>query len=200
MTTMDRVRKHYNKVKEFYNEDQILGVFLYGSQNYHTNTKESDVDTKAILIPTLEDLCLRRPVSKELHLDNGEHCEVKDIREMVKMFKKQNINFLEILFTEYCIINPKYNALWRKYFVNNADYIAHYDVKKAILSLTGQGLHTLKQNPYDTDVFHHKVSIRNKQASIRRRQHSLHSLWHSHILKTDLVQAGQSRLKCHWTR
>ena len=65
MTTMERVRKHYNMVIEKYGEDNVLGVFLYGSQNYHTDTKDSDVDTKAILIPTLEDLCLRRPVSKE---------------------------------------------------------------------------------------------------------------------------------------
>ena len=43
-----------------FNENQILGVFLYGSQNYGLATKNSDVDTKVILIPTLEDLCSKK--------------------------------------------------------------------------------------------------------------------------------------------
>lgn len=146
---MDKVQYHYNIVKEKYGEEKLLGVFLYGSQNYNFSTENSDVDTKAILIPNLEDLCLRRPVTKELHLDNGEHCEVKDIREMIKMFKKQNINFLEILYTDFCIINPKYEELWNNSFCKKAELISHMDYKKTILSITGQTLHTLKQNPYN---------------------------------------------------
>ena len=43
-----------------YAEDQIIGVFLYGSQNYGLATENSDVDTKVIIIPTLEDLCLKK--------------------------------------------------------------------------------------------------------------------------------------------
>ena len=98
-----RVLEHFNYIKQFYHESQILGVFAYGSMNYGTYIKGiSDVDTKAILIPSFGDLILREPISKEIHLANGEHCEVKDIRELVKMFKKQNINFLEILYTDYC--------------------------------------------------------------------------------------------------
>ena len=144
--TMDAIKEHKQKVLEIYPEDKLLGVFVYGSQNYNINTENSDVDTKAILIPTIEDLCLRQPVTRELHLENGEHCEIKDIREMVKMFKKQNINFLEILYTDYYVINPKYNTIWRKYFIDNRERITHMDIRKAILSTTGQAINTLKKN------------------------------------------------------
>lgn len=145
-----RVEEHYNYICQLYPPEQILGVFLYGSQNYGMDTENSDVDTKAILIPTLEDLCLKKPVSKEIHLPNGEHCEVKDIREMVKNFRKQNINFLEILFTKYKLINLRYENAWYKYFISQREEIARYNVQKGILSTAYQAIHTIKQGPADS--------------------------------------------------
>lgn len=142
-----RVQEHYDYITQLYPPEQILGVFLYGSQNYGTDTENSDVDTKAILIPTLEDLCLSTPVSKEIRLPNGEHCEVKDIREMVKNFRKQNINFIEILFTKYKIINLRYENTWYEYFISQKEDIARYDKKKCIKSISSQAIHTIKQNP-----------------------------------------------------
>ena len=41
-------------------------------------------------------------------MENNEHIDVKDIRLMFDNFKKQNINFLEILFTKFGIVNEKY--------------------------------------------------------------------------------------------
>ena len=141
------LKEHLEAVLEKgYNESQILGVFLYGSQNYGTNTSSSDVDTKCILIPILEDLCLRRPVSKEIHLENGEHCDVKDIREIVANFRKQNINFLEILYTPYFWINPMYEKVWFDCLVNNREFISHYDMNRVLQSICGQAIHTLKQD------------------------------------------------------
>ncbi len=143
-----RVLEHLNYIKQFYPESQILGVFAYGSMNYGTYIKGiSDVDTKATLIPSFGDLILREPVSKEIHLANDEHCEVKDIRELVKMFKKQNINFLEILYTDYCWVNPFYKEVWEDTFIKNRDKIVYYDVNKAIQSICGQAIHTIKQDP-----------------------------------------------------
>ena len=103
----DALKEHKQAILDKgYKEEQLLGIFLYGSQNYGCETEESDVDTKAIYIPTFEELCFDDPVSKEIQLKNDEHCEIKDIREMVKNFQKQNINFLEILFTDKCINRP----------------------------------------------------------------------------------------------
>ena len=148
-TTMDAIREHKKAILKEYAEDQLLGVFLYGSQNYGISTKNSDVDTKAIIIPTINDLCLKKPISREIRFDNEEHCEIKDIREMIKMFKKQNINFIEILYTDYCLINPKYNRIWQEYFINKREYISHISKRQTVMSICGQALHTLNQNKTD---------------------------------------------------
>lgn len=132
-----------------FKEKNIVGIFAYGSQNYGVATENSDWDTKAIIVPTYENLILQPQISKEIHLTNGEHCEVKDIREIVKMFKKQNINFLEILYTEYKWVNPTYEEEWKRYFEKNKEIIAHYDTNKTVKSICGQAIHTLKQNPND---------------------------------------------------
>ena len=47
----NRVKEHYMYLLANYPERSILGVFLYGSQNYNLATENSDVDTKAIYIP-----------------------------------------------------------------------------------------------------------------------------------------------------
>lgn len=141
------LNEHLNAViAAGYQKSQILGIFLYGSQNYGTDLESSDVDTKCILVPSLEDLCLARPVSKEIHLENGEHCEIKDIREIVVNFRKQNINFLEILYTKYRWVNPFYEDVWNTYFVEKREQISHYDMNRGLQSICGQALHTIKQN------------------------------------------------------
>ena len=39
--------------------------------------------------------------------------DIKDIRLYFDNFKKQNINFVEILFTDFYLVNPKYKDLWK---------------------------------------------------------------------------------------
>lgn len=144
------LREHYNAVlNSGYKPTDVLGVFCYGSQNYNFAHEGSDVDSKAIIIPDYKTLCLGQPVSREIHMENGEHCEVKDIREIVKMFRKQNLNFIEILFTENCYINPDYADLWYLYFIQNAERIARMNPYQTVMSTCGQAIHTLKQNPGD---------------------------------------------------
>lgn len=152
-----RVQEHYDYVSKLYN-NRILGVFLYGSQNYNLHNEESDVDTKAIYIPTLRELTFNQPVSVEHRMPNGEHCEVKDIREIVKNFKKQNINFVEILFTEYFVLNDKYKDVWNSFFIEEREKIARYDIHQAICSMSHQSLHTLKQASNNLEETGKKVS------------------------------------------
>ena len=126
-------------------ESQLLGVFLYGSQNYGRSTENSDVDTVAIVLPNEYDLYFSRPLTKELHLENGEHCVVKDIREIFNEFKKQNVNFLEILVTKYKLVNPIYSERWAMFTYYWTDVIVRYDTTRAVKSICGQGKHTLRQ-------------------------------------------------------
>lgn len=144
----ERLAAHYEKACEHYGEENILGVFLYGSWNYSTNLPDSDVDTKCILIPDLYHLAIKPYDVKHLHIDN-EVCECMAIQHMVENWKKQNINFLEILYTDYYIVNPKFMSEWFDFIAEWREALAHYDVKKAILSIGNQALHTYKQDPTD---------------------------------------------------
>ena len=115
----------------------VLGVFLQGSQNYNLDYEGSDVDTKAILVPSFEDFVLnKKPVSTTLIKEDNSHIDIKDIRLMHECFRKQNINFIEILFTKYKYLNPEYEALYRTMFDNN-ERIAHYNNYAAVNCIAG---------------------------------------------------------------
>lgn len=140
--------EHYKKISEDYPDYNFLGIFLYGSQNYGLATEDSDVDSIAILIPSVEGVILRKPVCKEIIFENKEHCNIKDIREVVKEWKKQSVQALEILFTDYFIVKPEYVSYWNN-FLNIRNDIAHYDVERTFKSVAGQAKQTYLRNPFD---------------------------------------------------
>jgi predicted nucleotidyltransferase len=112
---MKRVEEHYKEALEHFPEDRIVGIFLQGSQNYGLDTENSDIDTKLIVTPTFNDLAFNlKPVSTTHIRENNEHIDFKDIRLMLQTFRKHNINFIEILFTPYYILNPKYEYFWEQ--------------------------------------------------------------------------------------
>ena len=147
---MDRVKLHYEKAIEHYGKENVLGVFLYGSQNYNCDLETSDVDTKCILVPDLYHLAIKPYDIKHLHIprEDGdfEVCECMPIQHMVANWKKQNPNFLEVLWTKYCIINQDYWYMWEE-FVRMRESIARYDMNKGLKSIAGQALHTIRENP-----------------------------------------------------
>ena len=140
--------EHFQKILIDYPNYKFLGIFLYGSQNYGLATEDSDVDSIAIVIPTIEDIILRKPICKEIIFENGEHCNIKDIREVVKEWRKQSLQALEILFTDYFIIELEYVSYWNN-FLDIRNDIAHYDVERTFKSIAGQAKQTYLRNPND---------------------------------------------------
>ena len=78
----------------------------------------------------------KKPVSTTLILEDNSHIDVKDIRLMWECFKKQNINFLEILFTEYFCISSDYEDNWI-IMQDAAEEIAHYNNYAAVNCIAG---------------------------------------------------------------
>lgn len=133
---MQRIREHLEHYQSHFNNEWV-GIFLQGSQNYGLDYEGSDVDTKIIVLPKFEDIVLnRQPLSTTSVLPNNEHLDVKDIRLMFDCFKKQNINFLEILFTKYYILNPAYEHLFRP-VIDAREAIAHYNNFAAVGCMRG---------------------------------------------------------------
>ena len=134
---MKRVQEHYDEALQYFPEEQIVGVFLQGSQNYELDYASSDVDTKLIVVPSFKDICLnRKPVSTTHVRENEEHTDWKDIRLYMETFRKQNLNFLEILFTDFYIINPMYKEEWDR-LVAAREFIARMNVYRAVKSMKG---------------------------------------------------------------
>ena len=134
---MEQLNRHYQEALTLFPEDRIVGVFLQGSQNYGLDYEGSDIDTKCIVLPTLEDLIFNhKPVSTTHVLPNEEHLDLKDVRLYFQTFRKQNLNFMEILFTKYKIVNPTYEPMWNRLIENN-EQIARYNPVGAVKTMKG---------------------------------------------------------------
>lgn len=145
-----RVQEHYNELKKIIPEEYIVGVFLQGSQNYDLGYEGSDVDTKAIVLPSFEAFVLNsKPMSTTHILENDEHIDIKDIRVMFENFKKQNINFVEILFTKYKVLNPMYEALFSPILDIRED-VGRYNIYAALNCMCGMVMekHKAMCHPY----------------------------------------------------
>lgn len=108
---MTRLQEHYDYL--IGQGHEVVAIFLQGSQNYdldlYTEEYMSDIDSKAIILPTFDDFLLnKKAFSYTYILDNEEHIDTKDIRVMCEMLKKENISYVELLYTDFKIINPEY--------------------------------------------------------------------------------------------
>lgn len=129
-----------------FNENNIVGIFLYGSQNYNLDTKDSDIDVLAIVIPSFKDLCLGAgTISQEIILEDNTHILIKDLNSFRLELLKQNICRIEILFTEYYLINEKYANLFYYYFQKERNNIAYINMNKGVNAVYHQAKHELKE-------------------------------------------------------
>lgn len=113
----------YQKLSEVYTELHNMGyepfvVILQGSQNYnldiYTDTYESDIDCKAFVLPSFDDIYESKTVSKTYQfthkVEGVEQVEVKDLRLLSQLLEKGNPSYLELLATDYYVTRDK--ELW----------------------------------------------------------------------------------------
>lgn len=134
---MNRVQDHFEESLTMFDKSRIVGIFLQGSQNYGLQIPMSDVDTKLIVTPTFDEVVLnKKPISTTHVRANNEHIDLKDIRLMLATFRKQNLNFIEILFTPYFIVNPIFADEWGRLQAQK-EKIAHYSPYNAVKTMKG---------------------------------------------------------------
>ena len=174
MTIMDRVEDHLKESLEFFPKNKIVTIALQGSQNYQLDTPESDVDTKLIVVPSFKDIAMNaKPVSTTHVRANNEHTDWKDVRLYNQCFYKQNLNFIEILFTPFSIVNPLYEEQWNR-LIENREGIVRMNPYRAVRSMMGIALekwHAMEHHypsrmdmierySYDPKQLHHLLRIR----------------------------------------
>lgn len=170
---MARVNHHLNESLKYFDKSQVVGIFLQGSQNYGLEVPGSDVDTKLIVTPSFKDIALnQKPVSTTHIRENEEHTDWKDIRLYVETFRKQNLNFLEILFTPYRRVNSMYEPQWQR-LIEAREEIAHMNPYRAVHSMRGIALekyHAMEHrypskveiidaHGYDNKQLHHLLRV-----------------------------------------
>ena len=134
---LEQVHKHLDESFNYFDVDRIVGIFYQGSGNYDLDTPESDIDTKLIVVPSFKSIALaKQPVSTTHVRANNEHTDWKDIRLYIETFRKQNLNFLEILFTDYKMLNKDYEGFW-KILECNREGIARMNPYRAVKSMQG---------------------------------------------------------------
>ena len=169
----DNLLAHYMDAEQHFPQNNIVVLALQGSQNYGLDVENSDIDTKLIITPSLGDLIMnKQPVSTTFIRENNEHIDFKDIRLMFRTFEKQNLNFIEILFSPYYLVSPLYKDLWDK-MIKNKELIAHYSPAGAVKTMKGialekyhamehaypSKLEIIERYGYDTKQLHHLVRV-----------------------------------------
>lgn len=81
---------------------------LVGSENYHLATEESDKDYKVFVIPTYSDLYYGKMYTRSISGNKVDE-EFHDIRKVVNLWWKSNVNFVEVLFSTEIFIHEDKN-------------------------------------------------------------------------------------------
>lgn len=133
----------------------VLYAANYGSHNYNLqiyNEKyQSDIDTKVIILPTLEELVNNsKPVSMTIEISTGQ-CDIKDIRAFLPTLLKANIQFLEVLCARIYWINYLYADDFQ-WFIDHLEELVRGSKPQLLKSIYGMCLEKQKAlcHPYPT--------------------------------------------------
>lgn len=152
---MDRKEKVMKRLQEHYDYLVDQGhevVFLahQGSYNYNLDYEKSDIDSKAVILPSFEDFVHgKSPFSYTYILDNEEHIDTKDIRKMCEMWQKENISYIELLYSDFIIVNPEYKELVDE-LIKHRDDIVNINPDQFLRCIAGMSKEKVKAlcHPY----------------------------------------------------
>lgn len=148
MNTQEIVRQHHEEACAL--GHHVFGTFLQGSQNYGLSHAGSDVDTKSLVIPTFRQVCRNSKLVSYTHVrENNEHIDLKDVRLMFQNFLKQNINMVEILFTDSYVVDAQYLQVFLA-LREKREQIVRYDQGRGINCCAGMAYEKYKamKHPY----------------------------------------------------
>lgn len=84
-------------------EREVMLKALVGSHNYNLAHEESDKDYKVFVAPNFEDLYLGKRYAKQIITDTEDN-DIHDIRKLIELFFKANVNYLEVLASNEIVV------------------------------------------------------------------------------------------------
>lgn len=137
----------------------VLYIGLYGSQNYNLDDEQSDIDCKAIILPTLHDIIFRKTTSKVIECENGS-IDVKDLITFYNVIKKGNFSYIEAIDTEYSIGDKYLKELFKQIRPNLKSFLgAMYEKRKALTHEYPSKHEEFEKWGFDPKQYHHIIRL-----------------------------------------
>lgn len=138
---------------------KVIYIGLYGSQNYNVDDELSDVDCKAIILPTLHDIIFRKVTSKTIECDNGS-IDVKDLITFYDVIKKGNFSYIESIDTEYSIGDKYIKNLFKQFRPNLKSVLgAMHEKRKALTHEYPSKTEEFEKWGFDPKQYHHILRL-----------------------------------------
>lgn len=156
--TIFRKLSHYKNLLEAkgYN---VIYIGLYGSQNYNVDDELSDIDAKAIVLPTLHDIIFRKVTSKVIECENGS-IDVKDLITFYDVIKKGNFSYIESIDTEYSIGDKYIKNLFSQFRPNLKSILGAMHEKRKALTHEYPSKHDeFEKWGFDPKQYHHIIRL-----------------------------------------
>lgn len=157
-TDIFKTLSHYKDVLEEQGYT-VLYIGLYGSQNYNLDDEQSDIDCKAIILPTLHDIIFRKTTSKVIECENGS-IDVKDLITFYNVIKKGNFSYIEAIDTEYSIGDKYLKDLFKQIRPNLKSFLgAMYEKRKALTHEYPSKHEEFEKWGFDPKQYHHIIRL-----------------------------------------
>lgn len=133
----------------------VIYIGLYGSQNYNLDDEESDINAKAIILPSLHDIIFRKVTSKVVECEKG-NIDVKDLLTFYDVIKKGNFSYIEAINTEYSIGDKYIKDLFKQFKPNLKSMLgAMYEKRKALTHEYPSKVNEFEKWGFDPKQHHH---------------------------------------------
>lgn len=106
--------------------ENFIGIFLYGSQNYGLDDQNSDKDAILLVRNFSQE-------TKKIKVQQG-IVKIYTLKRFLSQIKKGDLECYEILYTQHCFINPQYVEIFNN-FVQEFSQCVNMDRIKRSLSL-----------------------------------------------------------------
>lgn len=137
----------------------VIYIGLYGSQNYNLDDEESDIDVKAIIMPSLHDIIFRKVTSTTIECKKG-NIDVKDLLTFYDVIKKGNFSYIEAINTEYSIGDKYIKDLFKQFKPNLKSMLgAMHEKRKALTHEYPSKINEFEKWGFDPKQYHHILRL-----------------------------------------
>lgn len=189
MQSMVNLSSQLSQVKQdlTISDNNFIGIFLYGSQNYGLDYKESDTDS--ILIVHSADKS-----KQELSTPTGK-IKVYTLRYFIYRLKQGDLECYEILYTKHKILNPVYEDFFMDFTKEFSECMNYQRIKNSLVNKLDEHLcHVLwmminKENArYNKKRLYWAIRVCNQLQRINDGESFQSSLIYRDLIGYDLMQ------------